>query len=252
MKVIEGLKKMNSDIELTEHNIKSIKGVGDSLYKKIDDIKKTGTTSMYENIKDIKDPREEFMNIHGVGPKKAKELVEAGYESIEGLRKSKDKGDILNNVQLLGLKHYEDLLLRIPYEEIQKHETLLKNALAKVDKSAELTIAGSYRRKKEDSGDIDVLLTSTDKATYDKFIKKLKKDAYLIEDLAFGRKKYNGISKLGRDGSGRRIDIMYTKPGEYPFAILYFTGSKDFNQMMRKEALIAFELWDKKKDKIKY
>lgn len=235
-KVVEGLKKMNSDIELTEHNIKSIKGVGDSLYKKIDDIKKTGTTTMYENIKDIKDPRKEFMDIHGVGPKKAKELVDAGYGGIEELRKSKDKSSLLNNVQLLGLKHYEDLLLRIPYEEIQRHEKLLKNSLAKVDKSAELTIAGSYRRKKGDSGDIDVLLTSTDKTTYDKFIKKLKKDVYLIEDLAFGRKKYNGISKLGRDGSGRRIDIMYTKPGEYPFAILYFTGSKDFNQMMRKEA----------------
>jgi DNA polymerase/3'-5' exonuclease PolX len=134
------------------------------------------------------------------------------------------------------LKHYDDLLLRIPYEEIQKHEKLLKNVLAKVDKSAELTITGSYRRKKSDSGDIDVLLTSTDKTTYDKFIKKLKKDAYLIEDLAFGRKKYNGISKIGRDGSGRRIDIMYTKPHEYPFAILYFTGSKEFNQMMRQEA----------------
>ena len=160
-KVIKGLKKMNSDIELTEHNIKSIKGVGDSLYKKIDDIKKTGTTSMYENIKDIKDPRKEFMDIHKVGPKKAKELVDAGYGSIEELRKSKDKSSILNNVQLLGLKYYEDLLLRIPYEEIQKHETLLKNVLEKVDKSAELTIAGSYRRKKGDSGDVDVLLTST-------------------------------------------------------------------------------------------
>ena len=235
-KVIEGLNKMNSDIELTEHNIKSIKGVGDSLYKKIDDIKMTGTTSMYENIKDIKDPRKEFMNIHGVGPKKAKELVDAGYESIDGLRKSEDKKSLLNNVQLMGLKHYEDMLLRIPYEEIQKHEKLLKTVLAKVDNSAELTIAGSYRRKKSDSGDIDVLLTSTDKTTYDRFIKKLKKDAYLIEDLAFGRKKYNGISKLGEDCPGRRIDIMYTKPEEYPFAILYFTGSKDFNQMMRKEA----------------
>lgn len=235
-KVVEGLKKMNSDIELTEHNIKSIKGVGDSLYKKIDDIKNTGTTSMYENIKNIKDPRKEFMDIHGVGPKKAKELVDAGYGSIKELRKSKDKDSLLNNVQLLGLKHYDDLLLRIPYEEIQKHERLLKNVLTKVDKSAELTIAGSYRRKKSDSGDIDVLLTSTDKTTYDKFIKRLKKDAYLIEDLAFGRKKYNGISKLGEDCSGRRIDIMYTKPHEYPFAILYFTGSKDFNQMMRKEA----------------
>ena len=50
------------------------------------------------------------------------------------------------------------------------------------------------------------------------------------------RKQAGKASKVGRDGPGRRIDIMYTKPGEYPFAILNFTGSKDFNQMMRKVA----------------
>lgn len=236
MKVIEGLKKLNSDIDLTEHNIKSIKGVGDSLYKKIDDIKKTGTTSIYEKIKDIKDPREEFMKIHGVGPKKAKDLVTAGYTCIQDLRNIKKKGELLNNVQIMGLRHYEDLLKRIPFEEIQKHETLLKNVLKKVDKEAEITIAGSYRRRRKDSGDIDVLITSKDKTVYTRFVNKLKKDAYLIEDLAFGRKKYNGISKIGGDGVGRRIDIMYTTPQEYPFAILYFTGSKEFNQMMRQEA----------------
>ena len=235
-KVIEGIKGMNSDIELTEHNIRSIKGVGDSLYKKIDDIKNTGTTPMYENMKDIKDPRKEFMNIHGVGPMKAKELVEAGYTDIQGLRKSKDKDTLLNKVQNMGLRHYEDLLQRIPYEEIQKHEKLLKDVLKKVDKDAELTIAGSYRRKCHDSGDIDVLLKSDDKTVYTRFVKMLSKEEYLIEDLAFGRKKYNGVSKLGGDGIGRRIDIMYTNPQEYPFAILYFTGSKDFNQMMRQVA----------------
>jgi DNA polymerase (family X) len=35
----------------------------------------------------------------------------------------------------------------------------------------------------------------------------------------------------------RRIDIMYTTPEEYPFAILYFTGSMEFNQQMRKDIL---------------
>ena len=50
------------------------------------------------------------------------------------------------------------------------------------------------------------------------------------EVLATGTKKYNGISKLGSKGIPRRIDIMYTKPEEYPFAILYFTGSGDFFQ----------------------
>ena len=232
-KVIEGIKGMKSDIELTEHNIRSIKGVGDSLYKKIDDIKNTGTTPMYENIKDIKDPRKEFMNIHGVGPTKAKELVEAGYTGIQELRESEDPP--LNNVQKMGLRHFEDLLQRIPYEEIQTHEKLLKDVLKKVDKNAELTIAGSYRRKVSDSGDIDVLLKSDDKTVYTRFVKMLSKEEYLIDDLAFGRKKYNGVSKL-EGGVGRRIDIMYTTPQEYPFAILYFTGSKDFNLMMRQVA----------------
>ena len=36
----------------------------------------------------------------------------------------------------------------------------------------------------------------------------------------------------------RRIDIMYTKPSEYPFAVLYFTGSGEFNVRMRGDALV--------------
>ena len=116
MKVIEGLKKMNSDIDLTEHNIKSIKGVGDSLYKKIDDIKKTGTTSIYEKIKNIKDPREDFMKIHGVGPKKAKNLLQLVTPAFKMSETSKEE-EVLNNVQIMGLRHYEDLLKRIPFEE---------------------------------------------------------------------------------------------------------------------------------------
>ena len=55
----------------------------------------------------------------------------------------------------------------------------LKNALKKVDKEAELTIAGSYRRRRKDSGDIDVLISSKDKTVYTRFVKKLKKDAYV-------------------------------------------------------------------------
>ena len=45
-----------------------------------------------------------------------------------------------------------------------------------------------------------------------------------------------GLCKLESDLPNRRIDIMYTRPDEYPFAILYFTGSKEFNQKMRQHA----------------
>ena len=65
----------------------------------------------------------------------------------------------------------------------------------------------------------------------------LQKEGYLYETLAKGTKKYNGMSKLSGYLTFRRIDIMITKPEEYPFAILYFTGSKDFNTLMRQHAL---------------
>lgn len=231
LKVISEIKKINDDSELTETNIRSLKGVGDSIYKKIDQILKTGTCPMYDKIKGIVDPRDALLKVHGIGPKRANELVKMGIQSIDDLKKNKE---YLNEKQKIGLQYYDELNTRIPRAEIKKHETLLKKILEKTDKNAELTIAGSYRRNKEDSGDIDILLKADKKDVYQKFIKKLVNYGYLIEELALGNKKYNGICKLGRNGIGRRIDIMYTKPEEYPFAILYFTGSGDFNQMMRK------------------
>ena len=63
------------------------------------------------------------------------------------------------------MKFYDDILARIPRGEIIEHEKILKKVLKKVDPRAELTIAGSYRRGKSESGDIDVLLKSKDKKT---------------------------------------------------------------------------------------
>ena len=231
LKVISELKKFNDDSDFTESNIRVIKGVGDSIYKKIDQILKTGTCSMYEQLKNVVDPRDELLKVHGIGPKRANELIKLGIQSIDDLKNHKE---YLNEKQKTGLQYYEQLNQRIPHEEIKKHESLLKKLLEKTDKEAEITIAGSYRRKNADSGDIDVLLKADKKDVYQMFIKKLVNYGYLIEELALGIKKYNGICKLGRSGIGRRIDIMYTKPEEYPFAILYFTGSGEFNQMMRK------------------
>ena len=112
----------------------------------------------------------------------------------------------------------------------------LKMVLDKIDKEAELTIAGSYRRKKSTSGDIDILLTGPSKKVFENFIDTLELSGYLVGTFAKGTKKYMGMGKIEK-GTARRIDIMYTKPDEYPFAVLYFTGSSEFNQRMRAEVL---------------
>jgi len=237
MKVIKALVLLETDQDLEPINLKSCKGIGQGTCTRIKEIIDTGTLQEYEKIKDFKSPMAEFLKIHGVGKGKASDLVGQGFKTIDDIRKYPKISDLLNETQLKGLKYFDDIQKRIPYTEIQKHEIILKKTLYEIDPEAELTIAGSYRRKKETSGDIDILLKARTKKTYDRFIDQLKESAIIVEDLARGAKKYMGLVN-GITAFVRRIDIMWTKVEEYPFAVLYFTGSCEFNQRMRADALI--------------
>ena len=228
------------DTDLTPESLIKVKGIGKSIIEKIQSIVQTGTCPQYEKIKDFKDPKEIFMQIHGVGSVKANQLLKAGFQTIKDLKDSKNIEEYLNEPQMKGLKWYEESLQRIPRDEIIGHEKYLKEVLNEIEPTAELTIAGSYRRGKMDSGDIDMLINTPNiknNSIYKKFIDELFKREYLLEELSKGQKKFMGICKLGPENIGRRIDIMYTKPQEYPFAILYFTGSMEFNVKMRGELL---------------
>ena len=237
IQVNKALKDLHTDKDLDPKNLNSVKGIGQGTIDRIKEIIDTGTLQEYETIKDKKHPLEEFLKIHGVGKQHAKKLVSSGFKTIDDLRNCSSIKDHLNDTQMKGLQWFDDIQQRIPYEEIKQHEIILKRYLKKIDPNAELTIAGSYRRKRPDSGDIDLLLKADTNKTYDRFIDSLKKSDYLVEELARGAKKYMGIGKGIDTNIHRRIDIMYTKPEEYPFAILYFTGSGDFNVRMREDAL---------------
>jgi NAD-dependent DNA ligase len=101
-----------------------------------------------------------------------------------------------------------------------------------------MDIVGSYRRGAKNSGDIDIIITNADnnKAAFNQFLDTLIKDKVVIEVLSRGGNKSLTIGKLpGKQP--RRLDFLYTSPSEYAFAILYFTGSKAFNTVMRNRAL---------------
>ena len=239
IKTINGIKQFKDDSEITPENLKKISGLGEKLTGKIYEIMEKDTCDAYEKIKNIKDSRTIFMNIHGVGPVKAKKLVDSGFQSLEDLRKCSDLSKHLNDVQIRSLPYFEDLQTRIPREEIKNHEKYLKQIIKIYDippGSIKFCISGSYRRGAVDSGDIDILFTCKDKKKYVQFIDSLIESKYLVKELARGPSKYNGICRYGKNPC-RRIDIMYTKPEEYPFAVLYFTGSKEFNVKMRADLL---------------
>ena len=98
-----------------------------------------------------------------------------------------------------------------------------------------MEIVGSYRRGLQSSGDIDVIITSTNPKIFSIFIDELIKKKIILHILSKGPTKCLVITKLLN--KARRVDFLYTTPQEFPFAILYFTGSKIFNTVMRQYAV---------------
>ena len=220
-------------------NISQLKGkpaIGDTIMKKFQEYIETGTLNILEKAK--LNPIFTLTKIHGIGYKNAKKLVEEhDITTIEQLR---DNQELLNNVQKKGLKYYEDVLKRIPRSEIVVYEKLLQSIFDKLkhSKDSSFKIVGSYLRGAKTSGDIDIIITNSknDSKIFKEFITALEDQKVLVEILTKGAKKSMAIAKLN-DDPARRLDFMYSGPEEYPFATLYFTGSKAFNVVMRQRAV---------------
>lgn len=229
---------INSDTDLS-----SIKGVGKTTQEKIKEILKTGKLNYNEELK--LRPQILFTNIYGVGPKKAKELANNGFVTIEDIEKEyENDSSLLNDKQAIGLKYYKDILERIPRDEIETFRDILNTTLTD-ELCIKFEIVGSYRRGASNSGDIDVILTTTDNSlsaqkqtnNFNKFLELLKNRKIITHFLSQGPTKSLVIGNVEGYNYYRRIDFLYTKPSEYPYAVLYFTGSKYFNLAMRGRAL---------------
>ena len=222
--------------DITEvEQLKGKPGIGVAVLKKLNEFVDTGKIKFLEKEKE--DPVNIFTQVHGIGIKKAQKLVEDGIKTIEELREKQDK---LNDIQKKGLKYYEDLQKRIPREEIDSFNKLFETEFKNLNyPNATFEIVGSYRRGLSNSGDIDLIISDkeNDNSIFANFIKILLEKNVITELLSNGKTKSMAIGKLPGDKPYRRIDFLYSSPKEYPFAILYFTGSKAFNTTMRSHAL---------------
>lgn len=242
-KVIEQLRTLQKPIHSID-DVKDVTGIGKKLKEKIQEILATGSLkAATEARKETNlDSLDILQGIHGVGPVKAKQLVETyNIRSIAELRSALAKDStLLNDVQKMGLKYYEDSILRIPRREMLQHETHILSAL---DPRFKGVVVGSYRRGAENSGDIDVLLmlpnSISKKQQGEMFIETvemLKDTDYIIDTLAQGPKKFLGYVRLEKGEKARRLDLLMTPEEEFAYAILYFTGSQAFNVAFRSYA----------------
>ena len=240
-KVIKQVKSFDKPITSFE-DIKELPGIGDKIEQKIKEIIETGTLHQLQdyNADGTIKATTELLKVHGIGPVKAKELVEKhGIKTIDDL---KEKQELLNDVQKKGLLYYEDTDKRISRTEMEKHNTYILDAISSIDPLLRAELTGSFRRKSPDSGDIDVLITHKDDPEdfaeiFRKIVSALKSMDYIKDVFAEGSHKCLAICKLKRHKTFRRIDLLYTQQKEFPFALMYFTGSGDFNVDMRNLAL---------------
>lgn len=193
----------------------------------------------------------ELTKVPEIGPSGAEKLYNKGITTISQLTEAFNKDPkLLNNKQAIGIKYFHDLQQRIPREEMNEWNkffaVLLKYTIEKMKNKgnepigAKMELVGSYRRGAENSGDIDILLTSDNaeegKKLMTTFVKELLKTDNMDSTLVFssGNTKFMGLGKI--ENYYRHIDIFYYSKKEYPFALLFSTGSGQFNIEMRADA----------------
>jgi len=263
-KAINNIKAYKYQILCVE-DLNSIKGVGDGLKKRIQEILETGKLEEIQNVKNSEQNEdlevneiENLKRITGIGPSNAVKLLKQNVnlsillKDIEEInydlnrKNEKDSLKLLTHHQLIGLKYFKDIEVKIPRKEIielDKSILKLKNYL---DVNILYKICGSYRREASFSGDIDILISRKD-ITKDNikngnllidFVKLLIANNLIVDNLTkFGNTKYMGVCKLNANSIARRIDIRCIPYESYIPAILYFTGNKNHNVKMRKLAI---------------
>ena len=237
---------------LDGNELKDVKGIGKGIIKRIDEIIRNGYLS--EISLDIKQDIanniiDELEKVIGIGQKTANDFVKKGIKSVNDLKKQVKNGIIQVNDEIkVGLKYHKKYNTEIPRGEIGKIDTYLQKIIKRIDKDLKLVICGSYRRKKEISHDIDLLIThkdikknkqivNNDNNYLIKLVEELKEDNFILDDITYKNyiTKYMGFCKL-KNNPIRRIDIRFFPINSYYTALIHFTGSGELNREMRQKA----------------
>lgn len=240
---ISAISNMSLEEIISRKTFVDVKGIGEKISSKIVYIRDNG-----HNLQEVdniiqRDDGFNICDIYGIGPAAKKKIIDkhGPIRDISHLRELDKKHDFLTTAQKVGVKYFSDIEKPIPRAEMIAHDDFIAEHTDALFPTISYNISGSYRRGSESSGDIDVLIhTSNDHnidRTFKEYVNSLKNIGYVVEDLAFGEKKFMGMCKLPGSKTARRIDVLITDKHEYYFALLYFTGNDEFNKEMRAYAI---------------
>jgi DNA polymerase (family 10) len=216
-----------------------VPGVGAAISEKIRELVTTGHMAFYDRLRDEVPPAlVELLRVPGVGPRTVKVLYETlGIENLEDLRHAAEAGH-LRDVRGLSEKTEASILAGIAALDANPRRMLLGPVEALVDTLiAELSgtagvvsiqPAGSYRRRRETIGDIDLLAETTEpELLLERFL------GLASVELVVARGGHKAAVRLFR---GPQVDLMVMPPGQAEPVLIHFTGSKEHNVRLRGRA----------------
>ncbi len=220
-------------------DLTEIPGIGEDLAEKIAEIVRTGDLKLHKQLA-AKLPAGllDLLRIPGLGPKRVKLLhKKLKVKSAADLARALDAGKV-QKLKGFGPKMEEKMRAGLGQAQATERRLLLNeaetqaNAIVAYLKSGggihEIEVAGSYRRRRETIGDLDVLVTCTDSAkVMDRFVGYPEVREVLSQGETRATVKLRG---------GLQVDLRAVEPEAYGAALLYFTGSKAHNIELRKIA----------------
>jgi len=256
--LIEGLSEDIGQV-WKENRIEELPGVGEGIAKKIDEFLRTGKLKYLGELKK-KTPvdMEQLGTIEGIGPKTILKLYkQLKVKTVADLEKAAKQGKI-QQIEGLGPTVEQNILKSIEFARKTSERVPLGFALSSAEEVVKMlktlkevnrvSIAGSTRRMKETIGDIDILATTRVPEKVVDFFTKMQNVA---DVLAKGPTKSSVRLK-----EGIQVDLRVLDDNIFGAALLYFTGSKEHNILLRRIAiekgfkLSEYGLFDKRTDKL--
>jgi DNA polymerase (family 10) len=239
-RTVRDLSERLEDLVEEGEDLSEIPNIGESTAEKIHEILDTGTCERLEEMRRKVPPGlVALMRVPRLGPRKAMQLhKELGVESLDDLKEACENGKVRDldgfgekteQNLLKGLKTLEETAGRYLYKAAADHVEAIGRHLGGIDAVERYEVAGSFRRRKETVGDLDILVHASDR---DEATEAILEYGEIDEVVGKGEEKVTV-----RLSSGLQIDFRYFDPPSFGAALMYFTGSKAHNIKLRKRAV---------------
>jgi len=236
------IESLTEDIEQVcrEGRLEGIPGVGKAIAEKIKEYLRTGRIQSHQDLlADTPQGLAELLQISGLGPKTVFMLHEklniTNLDELEKaarehrIRRLPRMGVVREKNILKSIERYRKRSNRILYSTAESIVDEILTYLGGIEGLEHATAAGSYRRRRETVGDIDILATA---ARPEEIVAAFVKMPLVEEVLAKGPTKASVIMN-----DTIQVDLRIVEHRSYGTVLQYFTGSKEHNVSMRQLAL---------------